>query len=86
MVLEMEGKTCRKASIVLGAAAPVPHRAAEAEAVLKGQPVDEALARKAAGEALKSATPMSQNAYKLPLFETIITRAILAAARAGGAS
>ncbi|WP_428939897.1 FAD binding domain-containing protein [Fontivita pretiosa] len=81
VVLEMEAETCRKASVVLGAAAPTPHRASEAEQVLQGQKIDEAVARKAAQAALKMASPMSKNAYKIPLFETIITRAILAAAR-----
>ena len=33
---------CRRASIVLGAAAPTPHRARAAEAVLQGQRIDEA--------------------------------------------
>jgi xanthine dehydrogenase YagS FAD-binding subunit len=79
-VLEMDGNTCRKASIVLGAAAPIPHRAPEAEAALKGQAVTAEVARKAAQAALKSATPMSQNGYKLKVFEAIIVRAILGAA------
>ena len=39
---------CRRASIVLGAAAPAPHRARAAEAVLQGQRIDEASPREAA--------------------------------------
>jgi xanthine dehydrogenase YagS FAD-binding subunit len=79
-VLEMDGRTCRKASIVLGAAAPTPHRAKETEAALTGKSIDEATARAAAREALKLANPMTQNGYKLAVFETIITRTILGAA------
>jgi xanthine dehydrogenase YagS FAD-binding subunit len=80
-VLEMDGQNCKKASIVLGAAAPTPHRATEAEAALKGQAITPELARKAALAALKPATPMSQNAYKVKVFEAIITRTILGAAK-----
>jgi len=74
--------TCESASIVLGAAAPVPHRAKAAEAALIGAKVDEAAARRAAQAALAGAVPLSKNAYKLPLFETLVRRAILAVAAA----
>jgi xanthine dehydrogenase YagS FAD-binding subunit len=82
VVLQMDGNTCKKASIVLGAAAPIPHRAAEAEQALQGQAVTEETARKAAQEALKAASPMTQNAYKIGVFEAVITRTILGAAKA----
>lgn len=68
---------CKKASIVLGAAAPVPHRAKAAESVLAGQRIDEKVAAEAAQAALDGATPLSSNAYKLPLFETLVRRAML---------
>jgi len=71
---------CKGAAIVLGAAAPVPHRAKTAEAALKGRRVDEDAARTAARAALDGATPLAKNGYKLPLFETLVRRAILAAA------
>jgi xanthine dehydrogenase YagS FAD-binding subunit len=70
---------CRRVSIVLGAAAPVPHRAKAAEAMLTGKPVQEQTARDAARAALTSAAPLTKNAYKLPIFETLVRRAILAA-------
>ena len=73
---------CRKVSIVLGAAAPVPHRAKAAEAVLIGKPADEQNARNAARAAIAGAAPLSKNAYKLPIFETLVRRAILTAAQA----
>jgi xanthine dehydrogenase YagS FAD-binding subunit len=81
-VLELAADgTCAAAAIVLGAAAPVPHRARAAEAALVGRRVDEAAATDAARAALAGATPLSRNAYKLPLFETLVRRAILAAAQ-----
>jgi xanthine dehydrogenase YagS FAD-binding subunit len=83
VVLDMSGNVCRKASVVLGAAAPVPHRAAAAEAVLAGKTIDETAARTAAQAALRGARPLTKNAYKLPIFETLVRRAILAASQAG---
>jgi xanthine dehydrogenase YagS FAD-binding subunit len=70
---------CRKAAIVLGAAAPVPHRAKAAEATLAGKRIDEKAAKEAGRAALAGATPLSKNAYKLPLFEVLVRRAILKA-------
>jgi len=71
--------TCKRASIILGAASPVPHRAKSAEAVLAGKRIDEGMAAQAAHAALDGATPLSKNAYKLSLFETLVRRAILKA-------
>ena len=82
--LEMDGQTCRRASVVLGAAAPVPYRARGAEAALAGKTVDEATARAAARAAMEGARPLSQNGYKVPVFETVVRRTILLAA--GGAA
>jgi xanthine dehydrogenase YagS FAD-binding subunit len=81
MIAEADGK-CASASIVLGAAAPIPWRATAAEAILIGKKVDESAARAAAAAAMNDATPLAENGYKVPLFKTIITRTILAAAAA----
>jgi xanthine dehydrogenase YagS FAD-binding subunit len=80
VALTCAGGQCQKASIVLGAAAPVPLRAREAEAALAGKAINEETARSAAKAALHDATPLSENAYKLPIFETLVRRAILGAA------
>ena len=71
---------CKRAAIVLGAAAPTPRRAKTAEAVLTGRPIDEQAARQAGRAALDGAAPLAKNAYKLPLFEVLVERAILKAA------
>jgi len=82
VVLDMGGGgVCRKASIVLGAAAPVPHRAKAAETVLAGKRITDDAVRSAARAALAGATPLSQNAYKLPIFEALVRRAVLDAAK-----
>ena len=70
---------CKRASIILGAAAPVPYRAKAAEAALIAKRVEEKAAAEAASAALSGATPLSKNAYKLPLFEALVRRAILKA-------
>jgi xanthine dehydrogenase YagS FAD-binding subunit len=79
--LELDGGVCRKASVVLGAAAPVPWRARAAEAALVGRPVDEAAAAAAAKAAVSGARPLSQNAYKVALLEVVTRRTLLAAGR-----
>ncbi len=71
--------SCRSAAVILGAAAPVPHRAIGAQSALIGQHIDEEVAREAALAALDGAMPLAKNAYKLPLFETLVRRAILKA-------
>ena len=85
VVLEIDsGDVCRRASVVLGAAAPVPHRAKAAENALVGNQITEDVARSAARAALAGATPLSQNAYKLPIFEAVARRAVLSAAHSAG--
>jgi len=80
VVLEMDGETFKKASVVLGAAAPTPYRAKYAEDALTGKAIDTEAA-KAAGEAsMTGATPMRLNGYKVPLFKVIVARTILACA------
>lgn len=70
---------CRRASVVLGAAAPTPHRARAAEQELLGQPISDEIAARAAHAALNGAVPLSDNGYKLPIFEALVRRALLAA-------
>lgn len=76
VVAEMENQTCKKVWIALGAAAPVPVRSVGAEKILTGKEVTPQLAKLAGTEAMKNATPLSQNYYKIQIFETLIKRAI----------
>jgi xanthine dehydrogenase YagS FAD-binding subunit len=81
VALEFEAdEICRHASIILGAAAPIPHRAKKAETVLVGKKINEKTAEQAARAALDGATPLAKNVYKLPLFETLVRRTIFSAA------
>ena len=79
VVLERRGGVVSKPSIVLGAAAPIPWRATEAVRTLTAKPLNEQSAREAAAAAVQGATPLSQNAYKIPMFEAVVRRTILAA-------
>ena len=73
---------CQQASIVLGAAAPVPWRARQAEAMLVGQKVEPAAAHAAGQAAIAGAEPLRLNGYKLPILATLVRRALLQAAGA----
>ena len=77
VVLEMAGKKCKDAKIVLGAASPVPARSKEAEAILTREGIAESSARSAAEAAMAKATPLEKNGYKVAIFKAIIERAIL---------
>ena len=71
--------TDRGARVWMGAAAPVPWRAAGAEKMLATQRLDPALAEAAGNAAVEGATPLGQNGYKVPLLAVAVRRAILAA-------
>lgn len=71
---------CTGVRIVLGAVSPTPYRASAAEAILTGHRLDTGLVAAAAEAGLEGAAPLSGNAYKLPLVEALLRRAILKAA------
>ncbi len=76
VVLEVSGSKCKKASIALGAAAPIPIRVENAEAILVEEGISADSASKAADAAMENAKPLEKNGYKIPIFKTIIKRAI----------
>ncbi|MFB3906462.1 MAG: xanthine dehydrogenase family protein subunit M [Acidobacteriota bacterium] len=78
--LEMDGKTVKKARLVLGHVAPVPWAAPEAEKLLAGKTVTETLADQVGEAAVKAAKALSRNAYKVRLARVAVKRAILRAA------
>lgn len=80
VVLDLAGGTVKSARIVMGHVAPTPWRAQAAEAALTGKRVTEETAAAAAEAAVKGATPLSRNGYKVQLAKVAVKRAILAAA------
>jgi xanthine dehydrogenase YagS FAD-binding subunit len=76
-------KTVIQARLVLGGVAPIPWRAPKAEAALIGKRMNSEVLATAARLALEGAAPLEHNAYKIPLTQTLVRRAL---ARAGGAN
>jgi xanthine dehydrogenase YagS FAD-binding subunit len=75
--INVDSDIIKDARIVLGAVAPFPFRAVRAEAILKGQPLNQATADSAAEEAVSGAKPLSMNAHKLSMIKALVKRAIL---------
>jgi xanthine dehydrogenase YagS FAD-binding subunit len=85
IALDAQGQ-CIYASVVLGAAAPVPYRAKGAESELIGKRIADDTTRRAAAAAIAGAAPLSKNGYKVPVFEALVRRTILGAANSAQAS
>lgn len=75
-----EGTAVREIRVVLGAVAPVPRIVDAVAALLRGKSLTRELAAEAGALAVKDATPLSQNAYKVQMARVAVTRALLAAA------
>jgi xanthine dehydrogenase YagS FAD-binding subunit len=74
-------QTVTEARIVLGGVAPIPWRVPNAEAALIGKTLSADVLMKVAKASLAGAQPLEKNAYKVPLTETLVRRAL---AKAGG--
>lgn len=79
VALAMEGDTVREARIGLGGVATVPWRAKEAEAALQGERLSEETASRAAEAAFRGAKGYEHNAFKIPLGQQTLVRALLQA-------
>lgn len=79
VALDLVDGTVNAARIALGGVATTPWRAREAEAVLAGNALNEALARRAADAAFAGARPRTGNAYKRELGKRTLVRALLQA-------
>lgn len=62
--------------IALGSVAPTPRRSRDAERLLDQLGVGPDAIRGAARLAIEGATPLSRNAYKVPMLETVVRRTI----------
>ncbi len=76
-VVSFSDGVCRDARIVLGAVAPEPLRAREAEDFVKGKVLNEYTAAKAGELALAGALPLAMNAYKVEIAKTLVRRALM---------
>jgi xanthine dehydrogenase YagS FAD-binding subunit len=80
VALRLRDGVCEDVRVVLSGVAPIPWRASEAEAVLKGNRITPQLAEQAGKAAVAKAQPLAQNAYKIPLTQAIVKHAVLRAA------
>jgi xanthine dehydrogenase YagS FAD-binding subunit len=70
------GDTIERARIVAGAVQCVPRRLAAVEAVVTGQPKTAETATLAGQSAVRGATPLNYNHFKIPLLQNLVTRAV----------
>ncbi len=75
--LDVADGVVRDVRIALGGVAPVPWRAARAEAVLRGAPVTEEVFGRAAEAELADVQPLPGNAFKVPLARNVLVRSLL---------
>lgn len=80
-VLRVEDGRIAAARLVLSGVANVPWRAEAAEQLLLGAAPDDATFARAAEAALADAAPLAHNAYKVPLAQALIRRALSALTR-----
>jgi xanthine dehydrogenase YagS FAD-binding subunit len=73
-------KTVKQARIVLGGVAPTPWRVSKAEDALIGKTLDPKTIADVAAIALQGAQPLDKNAYKVPLTQALVKRALAALA------
>jgi xanthine dehydrogenase iron-sulfur cluster and FAD-binding subunit A len=76
-VLTMAGGRVKTASIALGAVAPLPLRAREVEAYLKGKTLDGPTAAEAGAIAIKGTRPLAQNKFKVQIAGALLRKALL---------
>ncbi len=79
-MVTVQNGVVQDARIVLGGVAPLPYRALKAEAAIKGKPLDEASCAAAGLAAVDGARPLAKNAYKVPLTQAVVKRALLSLA------
>ncbi len=72
--------TVRESRIVLGGVAPIPWRVPAAERFLAGKKLTPDVLAETAKIALAEAKPLEKNAYKIPLAQTLVRRALAKAA------
>jgi xanthine dehydrogenase YagS FAD-binding subunit len=78
LAIHFDGGTVSNARAVLSAAAPIPWRSREIETIIKGTKLDAEVIAKASEVSMKSAQPLKDNDYKIPLFRGVIEEELAA--------
>jgi xanthine dehydrogenase YagS FAD-binding subunit len=74
--MSLNSTTIEDARLVVGGVAPRPIRLVEAEDAIRGRARNEETARMAAEIATRGAVPLRHNAFKIPLMQNLVKRAI----------
>ena len=80
VALDVQDGIVREARVALGGVATVPWRARDAEALMKGQKLDDATAQHVAEAAMAGASARQHNAFKIDLGKRVVARALQRAA------
>jgi xanthine dehydrogenase YagS FAD-binding subunit len=80
IALDVQDGVVRDARVAMGGVATIPWRAFEAEALIKGQKFDDALAQRVADAAFAGATGKKHNSFKIALGKRVVARALHQAA------
>ena len=80
VALDMEGDSVREVRLALGGVATVPWRARNAESFLAGETLSEEVAMEAGRIAFEGAQGYEHNAFKIPLGQRVVAKALLDAA------
>jgi xanthine dehydrogenase YagS FAD-binding subunit len=81
VALDLQDGIVRDVRVAIGGVATVPWRSREAEALLKGQHFDEALAQRAGEAAMAGAVGRKHNGFKIALAQRMVARALRQAAK-----
>jgi NADPH-dependent glutamate synthase beta subunit-like oxidoreductase/CO/xanthine dehydrogenase FAD-binding subunit len=77
LYIDLADKVCINSRIVLGAVAPIPVRALEAEELLNRKPINNSLAVEVSEAAVRNVIPLKKNDYKVTITKALVKRAIL---------
>src|SRR5665213_1065675 len=80
IALDVEDGVVRDARVALGGVATLPWRAREAEALIKGQKLDDSLVQRVAEAAFADASGRKHNTFKIALGKRVVARALHQAA------
>jgi xanthine dehydrogenase YagS FAD-binding subunit len=74
--LQVQNGVIRDSRIACGGVSAVPRRLTAVEEILKGQPMNETVAKLAGNSATRGARPLNYNGFKIPLMANLVTRAV----------
>lgn len=80
LALSFKDGRVERARVVLSGAAPVPWRSHEVEEAITGNRLDSRTIKRAAEASMRGAEPLQHNAYKIPLFQGVLTEELTAIA------